>query len=211
MGFSNQFLRDAGSILSSLDSAAIDRLAVRLAELRERGGRVFFCGVGGGAAHASHAAADFRKIAQIEAYAVTDNVAELTARTNDEGWDGTFAEYLRGSRLGAADAVFVFSVGGGDPVRGVSTNIVRAIAFAREVGAQVFGVVGRDGGYTARMGDAVIIVPMANSETVTAHTESFQALIWHLLVAHPLLQRNAMKWESVAGEPPPITAVLGGA
>jgi D-sedoheptulose 7-phosphate isomerase len=211
MAFSDQYLREAAAVLAALDGAVIDELAARLAGLRERGGRLFFCGVGGGAAHASHAACDFRKIALFEAYSITDNVAELTARTNDDGWDTCFAEYLKRSRLRAGDGLFVFSVGGGDEQRGVSTNIVRAVAHARDVGAEVFGVVGRDGGYTARVGDAVIIVPVANPATVTAHTEAFQALIWHLLVAHPLLQRHVMKWESVvAADGMPAAVVRSG-
>jgi D-sedoheptulose 7-phosphate isomerase len=199
MEFARQYLSEARRILDSIDAAAIDELAVRLAVLRERGGRLFVCGVGGGAAHASHAVADFRKIARIEAYAVTDNVAELTARTNDEGWETTFASYLRGSRITAADGLFVFSVGGGDPRRNISANIVQAVALAKQVGAEVYGVVGRDGGYTAEVGDSVIVIPVVNGATVTPHTEAFQAVVWHLLVAHPLLQRAAMKWESVVG------------
>jgi D-sedoheptulose 7-phosphate isomerase len=199
MSFTMQYLREARAVLDALDAPGIDALAEKLAALRERGGRLFLCGVGGGAAHASHAAADFRKIAQLEAYAVTDNVAELTARTNDEGWENSFADSLRASRLTADDALFVFSVGGGDAERGVSANIVRAVAYAKSVGAEVYGVVGRDGGHTAAAGDAVIIVPVVNPDHVTAHTESFQALVWHLLVSHPLIQRNAMKWESVTG------------
>jgi D-sedoheptulose 7-phosphate isomerase len=200
MSFSRQFLAEATAILDRLDAGAIDALADRLAALRERGGRLFFCGVGGGAAHASHATADFRKIAQIESYSVTDNVAELTARTNDEGWATSFAEYLRASRFSEKDALFVFSVGGGDEERGVSINIVRAVGYARTMGGEVYGVVGRDGGHTARVGDAVVIVPVVGAETITAHTEAFQAVVWHLLVAHPKLQRNAMKWESIASQ-----------
>jgi len=200
MAFSRQYLAEAAAILERIDVGSIEALADRLVALRERGGRLFFCGVGGGAAHASHATADFRKIAQIESYAIADNVAELTARTNDEGWATSYAEYLRASRFRSDDALFVFSVGGGDDARGVSTNIVRAIGYAKSVGGEVYGVVGRDGGHAARQGDAVVIVPVVNTETVTAHTEAFQAVVWHLLVAHPKLQRNAMKWESVTGQ-----------
>jgi D-sedoheptulose 7-phosphate isomerase len=174
-------------------------MVAALAELRERGGRLFCIGVGGGAANASHATTDFRKIAGFEAYCPLDSVAELTARINDEGWDGALAAYLEGSRLGAEDGVFVFSVGGGDGERGISANLVRAVDLAGRVGATVFGVVGRDGGHTARAGDHVVVVPTVNAETVTPHTESFQAVVWHLLVSHPSLQRNDMKWESVSG------------
>jgi D-sedoheptulose 7-phosphate isomerase len=198
MSFSEQYLKEAAAILEQIDAARIEELAVRLEALRQRGGRLFLCGVGGGAAHASHAAADFRKIAQIEAYAVADNVAELTARTNDEGWDSAYAGYLRASRFRAEDALMVFSVGGGSEAQGVSTNIVHAIRHARSAGGEVYGVVGRDGGYTAEVGDTVVIVPVVNGATITAHTEAFQAVVWHLLVAHPRVQRNAMKWESVA-------------
>jgi D-sedoheptulose 7-phosphate isomerase len=198
MGFTKQYLEEAAAILARLDAAVIDALVDRLVALRERGGRLFLCGVGGGAAHASHAAADFRKIAGVEAYCVSDNVAELTARTNDEGWDTTYAEYLRGSRFGASDALLVFSVGGGDRAAGVSTNIVAAVRHAKSAGGEVYGVVGRQGGYTAEAGDVVVVVPVVNPATVTAHTEAFQAVVWHLLVAHPSLQRHAMKWESVA-------------
>jgi D-sedoheptulose 7-phosphate isomerase len=208
MVFTTQFLTETKLILDRIDAVAVERLAARLAALRARGGRLFLCGVGGGAAYASHAAADFRKIAALEAYAVTDNVPELTARTNDEGWDSCFVEYLRGSRLTDEDALLVFSVGGGDALRNVSPNIVRAVGFAKQVGAEVYGVVGRDGGFTAAAGDAVVIVPVVNPERVTAHTEALQAVVWHLLVAHPLLQRESMKWEAVAGDEPSLTASL---
>jgi D-sedoheptulose 7-phosphate isomerase len=199
MSFSRQYLDEARTILDRIDADSIEAMAACLAAVRDRGGRLFVCGVGGGAAHASHAAADFRKIAQLEAYAITDNVAELTARTNDEGWETSFSGYLRASRLRAEDALLVFSVGGGSAERNVSVNIVRAVAYAGEIGAMVLGVVGRDGGYTAQVGDAVVVVPVVNAGTVTPHTEAFQAVVWHLLVAHPMLQRNAMKWESVEG------------
>lgn len=192
-----RFLAESRWILERLDPAAIEAMAAALAELRDRGGRLFFLGVGGGAGHASHAVNDFRKLAGIESYAATDNVAELTARANDEGWDSTFVEYLRGSRLRREDGVFVFSVGGGSVERGISTNLVRALAYAAELGASIFGVVGRDGGFTARVATHCIVVPTANPETVTPQTETFQALVWHLLVSHPRLQRAATKWESV--------------
>lgn len=195
----DQFLEDAGTIIERLDRDVIASMVDALVSLRERGGRLFCVGVGGGAAHASHAVTDFRKIAGIEAYAPTDNVGELTARTNDEGWDTSLREYLRGSRLDADDAVMVFSVGGGDLERNISANVVRAVEHAREVGAQVYGIVGRDGGYTARVADFCIVVPPVNAETVTAQTESFQALIWHVLVSHPGLMQHGMKWESTTG------------
>ncbi len=197
MSFTSQYLTEAAEILDRLDVAAIDKILTLLVDLRERDGRLFILGVGGGAGHASHAVNDFRKIGGIEAYAPTDNVSELTARINDDGWETVFVNWLRGSRLSRNDMVFVFSVGGGNLERNVSPNLVRALEYAREVGATVCGVVGRDGGYAARVADACVIVPTVNPQTVTAHTESFQALVWHLLVAHPALQASPMKWESV--------------
>ncbi len=196
-GYAERYLAEARHILDALDTRAIETMAEGLATLRERGGRLFVLGVGGGAGHASHAVGDFRKIAGIESYAVSDNASELTARINDEGWETSYREYLRASRLRQGDGVFVFSVGGGSPELGISVNLVHALAHAREVGASIFGVVGRDGGYTARVADHCILVPTASADTVTAHTEGFQALLWHLLVSHPRLQRGAMKWESV--------------
>ncbi len=195
--FAEQYLGETARIAAALDSAAIERLAAALAEVRERGGQLFFLGVGGGAAHAAHAVNDFRTLAGFEAYAPTDNVAELTARTNDEGWASTFVEWLKGSRLGRADAVFVFSVGGGSLDRGISPNLVLAVRHAKAVGATVLGIVGRDGGYTATAADACVIVPTAGLDAVTPHTEAFQAVIWHLLVTHPALRFAAAKWESV--------------
>jgi D-sedoheptulose 7-phosphate isomerase len=197
MSFTIEYLTEAAQILDQLEVAAIDKILSLLVDLRERAGRLFVLGVGGGAGHASHAVNDFRKIADIEAYAPTDNVSELTARVNDDGWDTVFVSWLRGSRLSPKDMVFVFSVGGGDLERRISPNLVRALEYAREVGATICGVVGRDGGHTARVADACVIVPTVNPQTVTPHTESFQALVWHLLVAHPSLQASAMKWESV--------------
>jgi len=197
MSYTTTYLAEASQILAALDVEAIDRMVGLLVGLRQGGGRLFFLGVGGGAGHASHAVNDFRKIAGIEAYAPTDNVSELTARINDEGWEWVFVDWLKGSRLSAKDALFVFSVGGGDLERNISPNLVRALQYAREVGARVCGIVGRDGGYTAKVADACVIVPTVNSRTVTPHTESFQALIWHLLVSHPSLQASEMKWESV--------------
>lgn len=195
--YAARYLAEVGRVAAALDATEIESMAAALAALRERGGRLFCIGVGGGAANASHATTDFRKIAGIEAYCPLDNVAELTARINDDGWDGALAANLRASRLGPADGVFIFSVGGGDADRGISANLVAATALAAEVGATVFGVVGRDGGHTAREGHHVVVVPTVNGNTVTPHTESFQAVVWHLLVSHPGLQRHDMKWESV--------------
>jgi D-sedoheptulose 7-phosphate isomerase len=192
------YLDELVQIARLLDTGAVEQMAQALNSLRERGGRLFFLGVGGSAANASHAAADFRKLAGIECYCATDNVAELTARTNDDGWSSTLVEYLRGSRLDRRDGVFVFSVGGGDAVRNVSPNLVEALRHAVQVGATVFGVVGRDGGHTAQCAEHCIIVPVVNAAATTPHTEAFQAVIWHLLVSHPLLLQGAMKWESVS-------------
>jgi len=197
MTFAQQYVDEAITILQSIDTVAIERMAEALVALRERGGRLFFLGVGGGAGHASHAVNDFRKIAGIESYSPVDNVSELTARTNDEGWDTTFAAWLKVSRIDENDAVFVFSVGGGSLDKNISANIVRGVEYARQCGAIILGVVGRDGGYTAQMSEACVIVPTVNPAHVTPHTESFQAVVWHLLVAHPRLQEMSNKWESV--------------
>lgn len=196
MSYAETYLKEAAEIIRKLDTTAIERVASLLVQVKTAGGRVFFLGVGGSAANCSHAVNDFRKIVGLECYAPTDNVAELTARTNDEGWESVFAEWLKVSKLSAKDAVFILSVGGGDVERNISPNLVRAIQLAREVGAKVTGVVGRDGGFTARSADACIIVPTVNSATITPHTEAFQALIWHLLVSHPLLKQNPTKWEA---------------
>lgn len=193
----DRYPADARAILEALDRHAIERLLSLLADVRARGGRLFILGVGGGAGHASHAVNDFRKLAGVEAYAPSDNVSELTARINDEGWATAYAEWLRASRLSSMDMVLVLSVGGGDPVRGVSTILVSALDLAREVGCAIGGIVGRDGGYTARVADACVIVPSPTPSLVTPQTEAFQALVWHLLVSDPRLQRGAMKWESV--------------
>jgi D-sedoheptulose 7-phosphate isomerase len=190
------YLQDAAKILAGLDAAAIERVVQMLAAARARGGRVFVLGVGGGAAHAAHAVNDLRKLCDVEAYAPTDNVAELTARANDEGWEHVFDGWLRVSRLRADDVVMVFSVGGGDEARGISVNLVRALEHARAVGASVCGVVGRDGGAVARAARACVIVPAADPQAVTAHTEAFQALVWHLMVTHPALKARDGKWES---------------
>ena len=192
-----QYIQETTKILSLLDQSAIERTTDLIRELRERSGRLFLLGVGGGAGHASHAVCDFRKIAQIEAYAPSDNVSELTARVNDEGWDSCYANWLRGSRLSETDMVFVFSVGGGDAKKNISTNLVRALEYAQEIGATICGVVGRDGGYTAQVADACVLIPVVNPSTITPHTESFQAMIWHLLVSHPKLRVAEMKWESI--------------
>ncbi|MBI4454604.1 MAG: SIS domain-containing protein [Acidobacteria bacterium] len=199
MAYTTDYLTEAAEILEKIDAAAIDKMASLLAATRKRKGRLFFLGVGGGAGHASHAVNDFRKIAGMEAYTPTDNVSELTARINDEGWDTVFVNWLKGSHLNGDDMVFVFSVGGGDVERNISPNLVRALEYSRQVGATVCGVVGREGGYTAKVADACVIVPTVNPETVTAHTEGFQALIWHLLVSHPEVRVSGMKWESVQG------------
>ncbi len=197
MNYVKQYVEEAILILKKLDQSAVEHIADLLLELRKRSGRLFLLGVGGGAGHASHAVCDFRKIAQIEAYAPSDNVSELTARVNDEGWDTCYANWLRGSRLNETDMVFVFSVGGGDLRKNVSGNLVRALEYAKQVGATICGVVGRDGGYTAQVANICVLVPVVNPLTLTAHTESFQALIWHLLVSHPKLRAAQMKWESI--------------
>jgi len=196
-GYARQYLEETGRIAGMIDAAAIEHLAATLQAIRGRGGRLFFLGVGGGAAHASHAVNDFRKLAGFEAYAPTDNVAELSARTNDDGWDTVFSAWLIGSRLRGEDGVFVFSVGGGDDRAGISPNLVKALQLAKTVGATIVGIVGRDGGATARLADACVVVPMVNPSTVTPHTEAFQAVIWHLLVSHPALQTTTAKWESM--------------
>ena len=197
MTFSEQFLQEARQVIDGLDPLVIERMAALLAATRERGGRLFILGVGGSAANASHAVNDFRKIAGIEAYAPTDNVSELTARTNDEGWAGVFESWLRVSRLKAEDTVLVFSVGGGNLEKNVSPNLVAALRYAKEVGAGILGIVGRDGGYTAKVADACAIVPTVNVVHTTPHAEAFQAVVWHLLVSHPAVKQAETKWESV--------------
>lgn len=196
--FTSRYLDEVREISSLLDGSLIDKIIDLLCETRERAGRVFFLGVGGGAGHASHAVNDFRKIAGIECYSPSDNVSELTARINDDGWDSCYANWLQGSRLCSNDAVFVFSVGGGCVRNSISANIVESVKLAQRVGATILGIVGRDGGYTAEVADACIVIPTLSADTVTAHTESFQAVIWHLLVSHPRLKRNEMKWEQVS-------------
>lgn len=197
MSFVRSHLEEAKRILDRLDVQTIDRMAALLSEVRAKEGRLFFLGVGGGAGNCSHAVNDFRKIAGIESYAPTDNVSELTARTNDEGWETVFVEWLKVSHLRPDDAIFVFSVGGGNLEKNVSPNLVRALQYTKQIGAKVLGVVGRDGGYTAKVGDAVCIIPMVNPDAVTPHSEAFQAIVWHLLVSHPALKVRQTKWEGV--------------
>lgn len=197
MTFSQQFLAEAASIVAQLDHAVIEQAVVLLNEGREHGGRLFVLGVGGSAASASHAVNDFRKLAGFEAYAPTDNVSELTARANDEGWSTVFEAWLRGSRLRANDLLLVFSVGGGNIEKNVSENLVAAVQYAKRVGAKVVGIVGRDGGYTARVADVCVIIPTVNPLHTTPHTEAFHGVIWHLLVSHPVLKTGQTKWESM--------------
>jgi D-sedoheptulose 7-phosphate isomerase len=197
MSFAQTYLQEARQIIDKLDVDVIDRMVDIVAKARAAGGRLFFLGVGGSAGNCSHAVNDFRKIVGMESYAPTDNVSELTARTNDEGWETVFVEWLKTSRLRPEDVIFVFSVGGGNIEKNVSLNLVRALQFAKEVGSSVIGVVGRDGGYTGKVGDAVCIVPTVNRATVTPHSEAFQAVVWHLLVTHPVLKMRETKWESV--------------
>lgn len=196
MSYARQYFDEAIEILKRLDTDAVERLAALLVEVRGRGGRLFVLGVGGSAGNASHAVNDFRKICGIEAYAPTDNVSELTARVNDDGWDSSFEKWLEVSRLGKNDMLLVLSVGGGNLEKNVSPNLVRALELGRNVGASIGGIVGRDGGHTARVADACVLVPTVNPDAITPHAEAFQAVVWHLLVSHPGLTKNAMKWES---------------
>jgi len=196
MSYAQQHVNEAIDILNRMDVNAIERMADLLAVIKQEGGRIFFLGVGGSAGNCSHAVNDFRKIVGIESYAPTDNVSELTARTNDEGWATIFVEWLKTSKLSARDAVFVFSVGGGNLEKNISPNLVEALKYAKTVGAKVTGVVGRDGGYTGQVADACVIVPTVNPDSITPHSEAFQAVVWHLLVSHPKLKANQTKWES---------------
>ena len=196
MTFAEGYLAESASVLAGIDPEAVERCVEGLASVRERGGRLFILGVGGSAGHASHAVNDFRKLCDFEAYAPTDNVSELTARTNDEGWDTTMVEWLRSSRLGEDDGILVFSVGGGDESRGISTNLVRALQLARERSSSIFGVVGRDGGYTASVAQASVVIPPKFPDHITPHTEGLCAVVWHMMVSHPRLARSATKWES---------------
>lgn len=196
MTYTRQHLNETAQIVAQLNGDVIERIAQLLSDLRAGGGRLFFLGVGGSAANCSHAVNDFRKIAGIEAYAPTDNVSELTARTNDEGWATVFVEWLKISHLRASDMLFVLSVGGGSLEKNISPNLVTALQYGREVGAKIVGIVGRDGGYTAQVADACVIVPTVNAENVTPHSEAFQGVVWHLLVSHPAVKTAATKWES---------------
>ena len=202
MTFSEQFLAESRDVIAKIDPRAIEAVVAELTALRERQGRLYILGVGGSAGNASHAVNDFRKLVGIEAYAPTDNVSELTARTNDEGWETTFSAWLRVSRLRPDDAILVFSVGGGDLERNVSPNLVRAVQYAKEVGAKVLGVVGRDGGYAGREADAAVLIPTVNDAHITPHAEAFQGVVWHCIVSHPSLKACATKWESVAAPLP---------
>lgn len=197
MPYTDEYLREATRIIEMLDRPAIEKMVGMLVALRARGGRLFILGVGGSAGNASHAVNDFRKLAGIEAYTPTDNVSELTARTNDEGWESVFSNWLKASRLDTRDMLLVFSVGGGDAKRNISANLVHALHYGKEIGAAICGIVGRDGGFTAQVADACVIVPPLNPKTVTPHAEAFQAVIWHLMVSHPDLLAAEMKWESV--------------
>ena len=197
MTYSEQHLKEAAAIIEKIDAGAIERVTELLGSLKEQGGRLFFLGVGGSAGNCSHAVNDFRKIVGIESYAPTDNVSELTARTNDEGWASIFVEWLKTSKLNARDMIFIFSVGGGNLEKNVSPNLVLALQYAKQMGAKVVGVVGRDGGYTAKVADACVIIPTVNPDTITPHSEAFQAVVWHLIVSHPRLKANQTKWESM--------------
>ena len=196
MNFSTQFLQESSEIISKLNTDDIEKMADVLRETREQGGRLFFVGSGGGAGHASHAVCDFRKLGNFEAYAPYDNVSELTARVNDEGWDVTIINWLKVSRFNSKDCVFVFSVGGGNLEKNISANLVKVVQEAKRIGAKVVGVVGKDGGYTKQAGDAVLVIPTISNDRITPHAEGFQAVIWHLLISHPKLQVNPTKWES---------------
>jgi len=197
MSFSSDYVRETREILDKIDLDSVEAVALGLADVRQREGRLFILGVGGSAGHASHAVNDFRKICDFEAYAPTDNVSELTARTNDDGWETVFAAWLKGSRINASDGLLIFSVGGGDKEKNVSTNLVRAIELAREVGASVFGVVGRNGGFTRAGATACVVIPPMFPDRVTPHTEGIAAVVWHLLVSHPVLKVTGTKWESI--------------
>jgi len=197
MAYTTDYFLEIEEIIRRINPSDIDKMIDLLAEIKTRGGRLFFLGVGGGAGNASHAVNDFRKIAGFEAYSPTDNASELTARVNDDGWETVFVNWLRGSRLRAWDGLFIFSVGGGNLEKKISANLVSAIQYARETGAKILGIVGRDGGYTAQAADACVIIPTINPQTVTPHTESFQGVIWHLIVSHPKMKVSEMKWESV--------------
>jgi D-sedoheptulose 7-phosphate isomerase len=199
MSYAEIHLKEAVEIIKKLDIESIERVADLLVKVKKEGGRIFFLGVGGSAGNCSHAVNDFRKIVEIESYAPTDNVSELTARANDEGWPSIFEPWLKLSKLNSRDAVFIFSVGGGSIEKNISPNLVNALKLAKTVGAKITGIVGRDGGYTAQVADACVIIPTVNIETITPHSEAFQAVLWHLLVSHPKLKANQTKWESSVG------------
>ena len=196
MDYIKKYLEEVSQIAESLDKDQIAGMVKIISGLKKSGGRLFFLGVGGGAGNASHAVNDFRKIAGIESYSPSDNVSELTARINDDGWDTSYVNWLKGSRLNKDDCIFVFSVGGGNEEKNISVNLVNALKYAKETGSKIIGIVGKDGGYTAKTADAVVIIPTVNPETITPHTESFQGTVWHLLVTHPLVKEFEMKWES---------------
>ena len=196
MSYVRSYLSEIHQVTDCLDIVTIERLVHELLALRQREGRLFFLGIGGGAGNAAHAVNDFRKIAGIESYTPTDNVSEFSARVNDDGWETVFVNWLMGSKLGSKDGIFIFSVGGGDAEKNISPNIVEALKYAKRVGAKIFGIVGRDGGFTARVADVCVVIPTVNPETVTAHTEAFQAVVWHLVVSHPQMKVSEMKWES---------------
>lgn len=197
MDYINNYFTEVSKIAALIDKDQINKLIGELKEIKKNRGRLFFLGIGGGAANASHAVNDFRKICGFEAYTPLDNISELSARINDEGWESIFVNWLRGSRLCEKDGVFVFSVGGGNKEKNISSNLVEALKYAKEAGAKIFGIVGRDGGYTAKVADVCVIVPPINSKTITPHTESFQAVVWHLIISHPEMKVSEMKWESV--------------
>jgi D-sedoheptulose 7-phosphate isomerase len=200
MVYINEYLSEVKAIVDQIDHKAIEKMIDLIVEIRKNNGRLFFLGVGGGAGNASHAVNDFRKIAGIESYSPCDNVSELTARTNDDGWEKVFVGWLKGCKLNKNDGVFVFSVGGGNIEKNISANLVHALEYARVVGAKILGIVGRDGGYTGQVADACVIVPTVNPNTVTPHTEAFQGVIWHLIVSHPKMRVSEMKWESTGGK-----------
>ena len=200
MSYTDEYIEEAKLIAAKIDRAAVEKMVDIVLAIRKNQGRLFFLGVGGGAGNASHAVNDFRKIAGIECYSPCDNVSELTARINDDGWESSFVEWLKGSQLNSKDGVFVFSVGGGNQEKNVSVNLVKALQYTKKIGAKVLGIVGRDGGYTAKVADGCVIVPTVNTNTVTPHTESFQAVIWHLIVSHQRLRLSEMKWESLKAE-----------
>ena len=197
MSYIDKYLAEARTITEQISQADVERMISIILDIRRNNGRLFFLGVGGGAGNASHAVNDFRKIAGIESYSPCDNVSELTARTNDNGWESVFVEWLKGSHLNNKDGVFVLSVGGGNQEKNVSVNLVRALEYAKKTGAKIIGIIGRDGGYTGKVADACVIVPTVNAATITAHTEAFQAVIWHLIVSDPRMRATEMKWESV--------------